>query len=326
MDERIGLSVISPMYNEEENVASTVERVRAALADMPEPWELILVDDGSADGTLAAARALEAERPWLRVLSYPENRGRGKAMRTGFAAARGEIVATTDFDLSYSPDHLRRIYDEFRANPGVEVVLGSPYMPGGAVEDVPWLRLCVSRWGNKLLSFAMGGGYRTITCILRGYRRHVLEALDLQEDGKEIHLEILSKVTALGFRVKEIPARLRGRTRGKSKFKLRSTSTTHLLFTIFERPMIVFGGIGLVLFLLGFIAGIAIVAMRYMGTLNPNRPLVTLMTLLVLAGIQVVSVGFIALQLVALRREIYRVQKENRELERLIRRGGDSSK
>jgi glycosyltransferase involved in cell wall biosynthesis len=293
------------------------------MAEMPEPWELILVNDGSTDGTLAAARALEKDRPWLRVITYPENAGRGKALRTGFAAARGEIVATTDFDLSYSPDHLRRLYDYLRDHPDADIVLGAPYMPGGTVKDVPFMRHAISRAGNKVLSFAMGGAFTTISSILRAYRRHVLESLDLREEGKEIHLEILSKATALDFRINEIPAHLRGRKSGRSKFRFRVTFLTHLLFSFYERPMIIFGGIGLVLLALGFAAGAAIVVMRYKGTLNPTRPLVTLMVLLVVAGFQVFTLGFISMQIASLRKEIYKIQMRDRRIERLVRRGED---
>jgi glycosyltransferase involved in cell wall biosynthesis len=318
------------MYNEDENVERTVSRIAEAMEGMPEAWELIIVNDGSTDGTLAAARALEAGRPWLRVLSYPENTGRGRALRTGFAAARGEIIATTDFDLSYSPDHLRRLYDYLRGNPEADMVLGAPYMPGGTVKDVPLMRYAVSRLGNIILSFAMGGRFTTISSILRAYRREVLESLDLREDKKEIHLEILSKAAALGFRINEVPAHLRGRKAGRSKFRMRITFLTHLIFSFSERPMMIFGTIGLVLLLLGFASGVAIVAMRYMGTLNPTRPFVTLMVLLVVAGIQVFTLGFVSMQIVSLRKEIYKTQMHERRignmLKRLLSRDEDSPK
>ncbi|MFA6449079.1 MAG: glycosyltransferase [bacterium] len=326
MEEKIGLTIISPMYNEEANVESTAARISEAMAGMTEPWELLFVNDGSVDGTLAAARALEKDRPWLRVISYQENAGRGKALRTGFAAARGEIVATTDFDLSYSPDHLRRLYDYLRAHPDVDIALGSPYMPGGTVQNVPFVRHAISRVGNKVLSFAMGGAFTTISSILRAYRREALESLDLREDGKEIHLEILSKASALGFRIKEIPAHLRGRKAGKSKFKFRITFLTHLLFSFYERPMIIFGGLGLVLLALGFAAGVSIAVMRFAGTLNPTRPLVTLMVLLIVAGFQVFTLGFISMQIASLRKEIYKIQMNDRRLGKRVRREEETTK
>jgi len=319
MADKIAFTIVSPMYNEEENVGNTVRRICDEMHDFPRPWELILVNDGSTDGTLDAAKRLEKNVEQLRVVSYPDNRGRGMAMRKGFEAARGEIVATTDFDLSYSPDHLLKIFETFERNPDVDIVLGSAYMPGGATSGVPWKRLAASRLGNMILGFAMGGGLHTITCILRGYRRHVLDMLDLESDGKEIHLEILSKALALGFRVKEIPAHLRGRTGGKSKFRLRATSSTHLLFSFFERPMLIFGVIGALLVLAGLVSGAAIAYMRYAGTLNPERPLMTLTILLVIGGVQVLTIGFVSLQVLALRKEIYKIQGQNRYLLKFIR-------
>ncbi len=326
----IALSIISPMFNEEENVSVTVGRIGEALAGLKEAWELVLVDDGSTDGTLAVARELESRHEWLRVVGYSPNRGRGMALRTGFAEARGKFIVTTDFDLSYSPDHIKRIYDELAANPDLDMVLGSAYMPGGTVKDVPWRRHLVSRAGNRVLSFAMGGSYKTITCILRGYKRESLLELEMEEEGKEIHLEILSRAHALGYRIKEIPADLRGRTGGTSKFKFGSTSTSHLLFSLLERPTMIFGAVGFSLFLMGIIAGLFIVVMRYQGTLNPTRPLVTLMTILVIAGIQIFTLGFMSLLLVNLRKEIYRVQQQNRRLEiflgRLDKKSGGEEK
>lgn len=319
MPEKIALSIVTPMFNEQENVERTASLISEAMKNFNGGWELIMVNDGSTDSTLEAAKKLEEKMPQLRVLSYQVNRGRGKALRTGFAAARGDIVVSTDFDLSYSPDHILRIYNEFQNSPDTDVVLGSAYMPGGTVQSVPFVRHAASRLGNMVLSFAMGRGLHTITCILRGYRRSVLETLDLESDGKEIHLEILSKVLAIGFRVKEIPADLRGRISGKSKFKLKTTSATHLVFSFFERPMLLFGGIGFLLIITGLIFGAAVVFMRFSGTLNPERPLMTLIILLVLAGIQILSLGFLSLQVLSLRKEIYRIQGQNKLLHKSLK-------
>jgi hypothetical protein len=119
----------------------------------------------------------------------------------------------------------------------------------------------------------------------------VLEALELESNGKEIHLEILSKVCALGFVVKEIPAILSSRKGGKSKFKFRRTA-------------------GLFFILSGFLIGCYIVWLRYFGTLNPSRPLVPLMIILLLLGSQFFCFAFIAMQNNHLRNEVYRLQKQ----------------
>jgi glycosyltransferase involved in cell wall biosynthesis len=158
----------------------------------------------------------------------------------------------------------------------------------------------------------------TSTGIFRAYRRRVLNSFELESDGKEIHLEILSKALALGYRVKESPAILTSRKRGKSKFKFRKTATSHLVFSVFEKPMIIFGFIGLLTIAIGFFIGLYIVYLRFSGDLTPGRPLITFALLLILGGIQILSFGFVAIQIVSLRKEILRIQKGNLELRKEI--------
>ena len=307
----IELSVIAPMYNEAKNVNSTITSIAQLLSTFEKPWELLLIDDGSTDNTLEIARKAEKEIDNLRVISYPMNCGRGKALRTGFEHARGKYVITIDFDLSYSPDHILLIYEQL-VDPSLmnDVVLGSAYMKGGKVIGVSTFRLFISKLGNKILEYTFPQSFKTSTCILRGYKREVLQALELASDGKEIHLEILSKICALGFRVKEMPATLTSRKTGKSKFDLRKTSVTHFLFSIFERPILLFGITGIFFILSGFLIGCYVVYLRYFGTLNPSRPLVPLMVILLLVGSQFFCFAFIAIQNNNLRKEIHRLQKQ----------------
>ena len=311
----IELTVIAPMYNEADNIETTISMIKETLSDFDKDWELLLVDDGSDDNTLEIARSFETEMPTLRVLHYPINCGRGKALRTGFNHARGKYIVTIDFDLSYSPQHIIQIYeqltDPIQMN---DVVLGSAYMKDGKVIGVSPLRHLISKIGNKILQYTFPQSFKTSTCILRGYRKEVLEALELESNGKEIHLEILSKVCALGFVVKEIPAILSSRKGGKSKFKFRRTSFSHLLFSVFERPILFFGLAGLFFILSGFFIGCYIVWLRYFGTLNPSRPLVPLMIILLLLGSQFFCFAFIAIQNNHLRKEVYRLQKQINDL------------
>jgi glycosyltransferase involved in cell wall biosynthesis len=199
-------------------------------------------------------------------------------------------------------------------------------MPGGGVKNVPFHRLWISKLGNKILRFAMPNRIYTSTGIFRAYRRKVLDSLELESDGKEIHLEILSKAIALGFRVKEVPALLTGRKKGRSKFKFRKTALSHLIFSAFEKPMMIFGLIGFLTLGIGLLIGAYVVYLRFSGDLTPGRPLITFSILLILGGIQILSFGFIALQILALRKEILRVQKENLELGNLIRKPGMQEK
>jgi glycosyltransferase involved in cell wall biosynthesis len=317
MSDRPDLTIVAPMFNEEANVASTIDRIKEAMKRFRGTWEFVMVNDGSTDNTEPVARSLTAKEPNVRVTGYPQNAGRGRALRWGFAEARGRIVASVDFDLSYSPDHILRMYDYLAANPGVDIVLASAYMPGGKAKGVPAGRLVASYLGNVVLRFALGG-IHTSTCVVRAYRREVLEALDLESDGKEIHLEILSKALALGFRIAEIPATLTGRKKGKSKFRLKKTSLSHLLFSIVERPMMLFGALGLLLILLGLVDGVYIIYKWRTETLNPSRPLMTLLVILLVGGVQILAFGFLAMLAGMLRRMLVRLESRVRLLAREV--------
>jgi len=311
------ISVVIPMYNEEANAAHTLACVKQLLDQAPYDYEIVAVNDGSTDLTLSILDDLSSRDPRVRVVSYWKNGGRGKALRYGFRAARGDYVASIDADLSYDPAYIlemARVLDEDR---DTDMVLVSPYMAGGRTEGVPAVRLFVSRLGNKVLQLAMPQRIHTLTCIVRCYRREVLDSLDLESDGKEIHLEILSKALAMGFHVREIPAVLTSRKRGSSKFSFRSTAVSHLIFTVFERPTLLFGLLGVLSVFVGLGIGTYILYLYSYGTLNPNRPLVTLMIIFLLGGIQILSFGFLATQIHFLRKEVLLNRRALAHLKRL---------
>ena len=311
----IDISVVVPMFNEEDNAKNTLDRITQALDSIPKRWELIVIDDGSTDKTKKVVEDYSRLNRWVKLVSHPINQGRGKALKVGFANAQGKIICTTDADLSYDEKHILQMIEVLDRNPDVDLVVGSPYAQGGKTEGVPLLRLLLSRWGNKILGFAMKRGLCTVTGVLRAYRKDCISSLELESDGKEIHLEILSKALAMGYKAKELPATLKARTKGKSKFKFKATAVSHLIFSFFEKPIILFGAIGLFMLFLGFLGGTYVIYLWQKGTLNPNRPLMTLIVLLIVAGIQVLLFGFLGTQLAHLRREIYKIQRENKTLE-----------
>jgi dolichol-phosphate mannosyltransferase len=316
----VDLSIVIPMFNEAENVEATLGQVEQALASFQGTYEIIAVNDGSFDNTLEILERVASQNEKVRVVSFVKNFGRGMALRTGFKESKGEIVVSIDADLSYDPYYIMDFVKTLRAEQDIDFVLASPYMPGGGVKDVPLLRLWISKLGNKILRLAMPNRIYTSTGIFRAYRRKVLESLELESDGKEIHLEILSKAIALSFHVKEIPVVLTNRKKGRSKFKLRKTAISHLVFSVFEKPMMIFGFIGVVTLGIGSLIGIYVAYLRFAGELTPGRPLITFAILLILGGIQILSFGFIAIQIVSLRREILRIQKENLELRKDLRK------
>jgi glycosyltransferase involved in cell wall biosynthesis len=315
------LSIVIPMFNEAENVETTLKKVEEALASFEGTYEIIAVNDGSLDNTLEILEKVESqnEKVKVKVVTYSKNLGRGMALRKGFEKSSGEIVVSIDADLSYDPHYILNLVNALETEEETGLVLASPYMPGGGVQDVPTFRLWISRFGNKILRFAMPNRIYTSTGIFRAYRKQVLDSLELESDGKEIHLEILSKAIALGYRVREIPAILTGRQKGRSKFRFRKTAISHLVFSVFEKPMIIFGFLGLGTLGVGFLIGLYLAYLRFSGGLTPGRPLLTFALLLILGGIQILSFGFIAIQIVSLRREILRIQKENLELRKEFR-------
>ena len=318
-DIKMELSIVIPMFNEAENVEITLKRVEEVLTQIPGSFEIIPVNDGSVDNTLEILKKVEEKDEKIRVVSYPKNIGRGMALRTGFKESSGDIIVSIDADLSFAPNHILDLINVLKNDPDVDFVLGSPFVPGGAVQNVPFHRLWISKLGNKILRYTMPNRICYSTGVFRAYRRKVIDSLELESDDKEIHLEILSKAVALGFRVKEVPVVLTGRTRGKSKFKFKKTAMSHLVFSAFEKPMIIFGFLGLLSVGVGLLIGLYIAYLRFFGELTPGRPLITFAILLILGGIQILSLGFIALQIVSLRREILRIQKENLELRDAIR-------
>jgi len=317
-ESEIDVSVIVPMFNEEENVTRTLERLSSALDSTDKKWEIIIVDDGSTDNTKKLVEDYSHLYGGIKLFSYTPNQGRGKALRVGFQKAQGTIVCTTDADLSYDERHIVKMIKLLEQNQDMDLVIGSPYIEGGKAEGVPFLRLLVSRLGNKILGFAMKGKLTTVTGVLRAYRRECIRSLELESDGKEIHLEILSKALSMGYKAMEMPATLKARKKGKSKFKFKATALSHIIFSFFEKPIILFGLVGLFMLFLGFLGGVYVIYLWQKGTLNPNRPLMTLIVLLVVSGIQVLLFGFLGTQLVHLRKEIYKIQRENKNLEEKI--------
>ena len=315
-------SVISPMYNEEANIASTVDTIEKILSGIGKPWELILVNDGSTDRTEDVAGTICRDRPYARLLSYRHNRGRGKALRTGFAEAKGRFIITIESDLSWDASLIPEML-HILENGEADLILASPYAKGGATEGVPAGRLMISRLGNAILSLVVPGNFRMVTQMFRAYRREVIDSLELESDGKEIHLEILSKALALGYRGREMPAVLRSRGGGRSKFKLGKTAASHLAFSYFEKPILLFGLTGLAFLAIAFFIGLYLLVEFSRGTLNPDRPLMMVLLLLIIGGLQFVSLGLVGTQIVQLRKEVYRIQMENRRLERQI--SGDKS-
>jgi glycosyltransferase involved in cell wall biosynthesis len=242
---RVDVSVVCPFYNEAGIIEHAVREMLAQLRRLPCTWELIIVNDGSTDGSLALVSAIAQAEPSLRVLGYRTNRGRGFALRTGIDAARGEVIVTTEIDLSWGDTIVADLLAATERWPDADMVVASPHLPGGGYRRVPPKRVWLSRMGNRIIRLCMSNAVSMNTGMTRAYRRDAIRALPLKEDGKEFHLEVVLKAIAFGYRLREIPAvlewkehKLRGTVvKRKSSSKVNRLIVSHSLFSIFANPV-----------------------------------------------------------------------------------------
>jgi cellulose synthase/poly-beta-1,6-N-acetylglucosamine synthase-like glycosyltransferase len=318
------VSVVSPMYNEAAKIAEAVHSMRTSLESLGVPWEFILVNDGSADNSLTLAREAAGDDPRIRLITYERNRGRGYALRQGFAAASGAFIVATEADLSWGTDIVHRLYQAC-STLGIDMVVASPHAQGGRLENVPPYRVFLTQFGNVLLRRLMPGGLTMYTGMTRAYRRQVLEAMDLESDGKELHLEIISKAYTLGFTMGEIPAVLAWspeRRLEKRRFRAGGLILSHLLHGLGESPMTACSPLALAGLIFGLCAFLGFAILRIMGIAGPQTLLLLILAVLGLSGgFQMLLLGYVASQLRDVRRMGYHLQQRQMELLRRIKAG-----
>lgn len=309
------ISVVCPFFNEESILEKSVLLMLENLSSLPEEWELIIVNDGSTDPSLEIARTLALRHPRLRVVTYPTNRGRGYAIRTGVAEARGRIIVTTEIDSSWGDDIVHRIVDEFERRSDADIIIASPHLPDGAYKNVPARRVFLSTLGNYIIRGGLTYSITMNTGMTRGYRREKFLALPLAEDEKEMHLEIVNKALAFGYRIYEIPAVLEwkdhkltttpGRKR-KSSSNVQKLIRTHLLFSVEVAP---FRYLYLVAALLMGAAGLFVLwAFVNLFLSQPSAFLLLTGLSLGLFGFLIFGIGALAQQNRASMREMWRIQ------------------
>jgi dolichol-phosphate mannosyltransferase len=213
----MSVAVVLPAFNEENNLTPLITELvdvarRDALA-----LQIIVVDDGSTDGTAAELTALRRRVPCLRVVTHRANRGLAQALKSGITAAREggcDAAVFMDSDLSHRPDDLRKLVSALTS--GADVALGSRFIPGGGMEGVPLWRRTISRVGNRFGRRLLGLTLTDLTTGYRAMRLQVLDALALGEDGFTIQLESVVKAYAAGFTIVEVPIVLGTRRHGRS--------------------------------------------------------------------------------------------------------------
>ena len=227
-----GVSIIVPCFNEEQ----TVPMLRRILAEVVAGFgpgyavDVLFVDDGSTDGTLSALRKIAPDVNG-EVLVHDSNRGIAEAFRTGFRAARGEIICTIDADCTFDPHELIPMVEELESA-RADVVSASPYHPLGRVEGVPGWRLILSRAASMLYGLILPVKLYSYTACFRVFRREVVERMRFEHPGFPGVTEMLASALCLGFSVVERPMVLRRRTTGASKMKTLKVIGDHLRLMI----------------------------------------------------------------------------------------------
>ncbi len=316
------LSIVAPVYNERENVQPLHETLRAALGKVDRTWEIILVDDGSTDGTTEALDAVAEADERVTVVHLRRNFGQSAAMAAGFDHAQGDVVIAMDADLQNDPEDIPLLLTKI--DEGYDVVSG-----WRKDRKDPWLtRRLPSNVANWLISTMTGVHLHDYGCSLKAYRREVLADIRLYGD---MHRFIPALAYWAGGRVAEVPVNHFPRRFGKSKYGLSrifrvvlDLFTVKFLLSYSTKPIQVFGRWGVLSGLLGFVICAYLTVLKLgFGENIGGRPLLLFGVLLIFMGAQFVTLGLLAeLQT----RTYYEARgRPIYALRRIVRRGADDA-
>lgn len=206
---RPSISVILPAYNEEALIGETLDEVHTYLRAMSDrcDWEIVVVDDGSADATSNVVERFADDHDHVRLLRHASNFNVGQALRYAFSTCTTDYLVTLDSDLSYAPEHIGLLLDTIE-DTRARIVIASPYLRGGRLTNVPRFRAAASRNANRILSWAAPGKLHTLTGMVRAYDRRFMSGLDLKSMDVAINTEIIYKAQLVGAKIVEVPAHL----------------------------------------------------------------------------------------------------------------------
>ena len=290
------LSIVLPIYNEVESIPHLLNELVPALEATGHTFEMICVDDGSRDGSFAALTELRAQDERIRVIRFRRNFGQTAAFAAGFDRAEGDIVITMDADLQNDPADIPKLLAKIEE--GYDVVSGwrvERWQEGFASQIT---RKIPSMTANWLISTGTGVHLHDYGCALKAYRKEVVKGINLYGD---LHRFIPAIASYYGVTVAEVPVRYRSRQFGSSKYGLGrivrvllDLLTVRFLLNYSTRPIQIFGLMGLGSFALGILIGLYLTFMKLVYQVNlAERPLLLLAVLLVMIGVQFVTMGLL---------------------------------
>ena len=312
MSAPLDLSVVVPLYNEEESLPHLVNQLISALRPAGETFELVLVDDGSSDRTAEVLAQVSSDVPEVVAVLLRKNYGQTAAMAAGFDVAGGEVIVSLDGDLQNDPADIPMLLAKLRE--GYDLVSGWRHQR----QDAALQRKLPSRMANRLIGRVTGVRLHDYGCSLKAYRREVLA--DMRLYG-ELHRFLPALAFIEGARITEVKVNHRARQFGSSKYGIDRTFrvlmdllTVWFMKRFLTRPMYVFGFGGLLAIAASLIASTYLLAIKVMGGDIANRPLLTLAVVLGLAGIQLFCFGLLGELLIRTYHEsqgrpIYRIRE-----------------
>jgi dolichol-phosphate mannosyltransferase len=292
------VSVIVPAFNEASNIGPLVAELAARF---PPGYEVIIIDDGSTDGTFASAERERERHPFVTAVRHATNQGKTAAIVTGMNAARGGIISVLDADLQFLPEDV--VAQVAKLGEGFDLVAG---WKQGHYE-----KRFVSGIYNRLARMAFGLKVRDINA-LKTFRREVLDGVSLRKDW---HRYIVPLAKSRGFRITEIPVTLRPRHSGTAKYSGRFRILIGLFdliavafqLSFMRKPMLYFGLLGTLAFGGGFVAGVIAIILRILG--HGFRPLLYLVILLVVSGLVLFAAGFLGEALAGMNDRLERMER-----------------
>lgn len=291
MNSNVALSIVVPIYNEEESLPFLVNQLLEVLKPMEETFELVLVNDGSSDNSAEVIRKLSFDIPELVGVLLRKNYGQTAAMAAGFDISSGEIVVTLDGDLQNDPADIPLLVNKIRD--GFDLVSGWRYRR----QDAAISRKLPSKIANRLIGKVTGVRLNDYGCSLKAYRKEVL--IDMRLYG-ELHrfLPVLANIE--GARITEVKVNHRARKYGSSKYGIDRTFrvlmdllTVWFMNRFLTRPMYVFGFGGILAIIGSFITSFYLLIIKLLGEDIGNRPLLIFALLLAVTGVQLFGFGLL---------------------------------
>lgn len=293
LSQEVDLSLVIPVFNEEDNLSLLYQEITNVLATLKKRAEIIFIDDGSQDNSFTVLKKIRQQDNRVKLIRLRRNFGQTAALSAGFDYARGKIIITLDADLQNDPQDIPALLA--KVEDGYDVVSGWRQKR----QDKFFTRRLPSKVANRLISFLTGVRLHDYGCTLKAFRQEVIKGIRLYG---ELHRFIPAIASTMGVRIAEVKVNHRPRRYGRSKYTLfrlprvvLDMLTVKFLLSYSTRPLQIFGFLGLLSGLIGFVIALWLSYQRLILKISSaNRPILLLAVLLMVIGIQFVTLGLLA--------------------------------